>query len=147
MGPRPRCPVQQAMYTVVAAFVGARVIDVVQEAAYSARAVFIISDREPEIAKEIIEGVEALSGSWFAPLQPAVRNSYVERSKTRIAIFPFQEDRVPIEQLPLEWPTVPSMHPEEPTLNILLQVLSANRSSILDKAMCIDERLAGKCGG
>jgi len=59
--------VQQAMYTVVAVFIGARVIDVVQEAAYAARAVFIISDREPEIAKTIMahmdRGVTVLKGS------------------------------------------------------------------------------------
>jgi uncharacterized membrane-anchored protein YitT (DUF2179 family) len=59
--------VQQAMYTVVAVFIGARVIDVVQEAAYAARAVFIVSDREPEIAKKIMahmnRGVTVLKGS------------------------------------------------------------------------------------
>ncbi len=59
--------VQQAMYTVVAVFVGARVIDVVQDAAYSARAVFIISDQEPEIAKRIMahmnRGVTVLKGT------------------------------------------------------------------------------------
>lgn len=59
--------VQQAMYTVVAVFIGARVIDVVQEAAYAARAVFIVSDREPEIAKRIMahmnRGVTVLKGT------------------------------------------------------------------------------------
>jgi len=67
--------VQQAMYTVVAVFVGARVIDVVQETAYSARAVFIISDKEPEIAKRIMKhmnrGVTVLKG----------RGGYTDREK------------------------------------------------------------------
>ncbi|MER2172024.1 MAG: YitT family protein, partial [Psychrobacillus psychrodurans] len=38
------------MYTLVAVYVGARVIDFVQEGAYSARGAFIISERQNEIA-------------------------------------------------------------------------------------------------
>lgn len=45
--------VQQVMYTLVAVFVGARIIDFVQEAAYSARAVLVVSDHGLEIAKTI----------------------------------------------------------------------------------------------
>jgi uncharacterized membrane-anchored protein YitT (DUF2179 family) len=41
------------MYTLVALFVGARVIDFVQEGAYSARGAFIISNLQDEIAKKI----------------------------------------------------------------------------------------------
>jgi len=47
--------IQQVMYTLVAVFVGARIIDFVQEAAYSARAVLIVSDHSLEIAKSITE--------------------------------------------------------------------------------------------
>ncbi|KQL35698.1 MULTISPECIES: YitT family protein [Bacillaceae] len=43
------------MYTLVAVFVGARVIDFVQEGAYSARGAFIISDQQNEIADRISE--------------------------------------------------------------------------------------------
>ncbi|WP_419961932.1 YitT family protein [Psychrobacillus sp. BM2] len=43
------------MYTLVAVYVGARVIDFVQEGAYSARGAFIISDKQSEIADLITE--------------------------------------------------------------------------------------------
>ncbi len=56
----------QAMYTVVAVFVGTRIIDLVQEAAYSARALTVISDRAEAIALRIMEelgrGVTMLEG-------------------------------------------------------------------------------------
>ena len=54
------------MYTLVAVYVGARVIDFVQEGAYSARGAFIISDKQNEIADLITEklsrGVTILNG-------------------------------------------------------------------------------------
>lgn len=50
--------VQQAMYTLVAVFVGARLIDFVQEAAYAARAAFVISDRGRDIARKINEEMD-----------------------------------------------------------------------------------------
>ncbi len=57
---------QQAMYTVVAVFVGTRIIDVVQEAAYSARALTIVSDKSEEITKvimrELNRGVTMMHG-------------------------------------------------------------------------------------
>lgn len=76
--------VQQAMYTVVAVFIGTRVIDVVQEAAYTARAVFIVSDQEPEIAKRIMahmnRGVTVLKGSGgFTDKEKAVIYTVVSR--------------------------------------------------------------------
>jgi len=43
-----------AMYTLVAVFIGARVIDFVQEGAYAAKAVMIISDYSEEIAAKIM---------------------------------------------------------------------------------------------
>ncbi len=46
------------MYTLVALFVGARVIDFVQEGAYAARGAFIISDAQDEIAKKIAAEME-----------------------------------------------------------------------------------------
>ena len=47
-----------AMYTIVAVFVTARVIDFVQEAAYAGKAVFIISDSAAQIAQAIMEKLE-----------------------------------------------------------------------------------------
>lgn len=58
---------QQAMYTVVAVFVGTRIVDVVQEAAYSARAMTIVSDRAQDVAdaimKEMNRGVTMIHGA------------------------------------------------------------------------------------
>ncbi|MCL2823931.1 MAG: YitT family protein, partial [Polyangiaceae bacterium] len=45
---------QQVMYTAVAVFVGARLIDFVQEAAYAARAVLVVSESGREISKDIM---------------------------------------------------------------------------------------------
>lgn len=46
------------MYTLVALFVGARVIDFVQEGAYAARGAFIISEVQDEIATKITEEMD-----------------------------------------------------------------------------------------
>ncbi len=57
---------REAMYTLVAVFVGARVIDFMQEGAYAARGAWIISDQHDEIAGKINEkmdrGVTVLRG-------------------------------------------------------------------------------------
>lgn len=57
---------QEAMYTLVAVFVGARVIDFMQEGAYSARGAIIISEKNQEIAEKIMtemeRGVTVLKG-------------------------------------------------------------------------------------
>lgn len=60
---------KQAMYTLVAVFVGARVIDFMQEGAYSARGAMIISEKNEEIGRKIMEeldrGVTILKGYGF----------------------------------------------------------------------------------
>ncbi|PLS16332.1 hypothetical protein CVD28_17850 [Bacillus sp. M6-12] len=57
---------REAMYTLVAVFIGARVIDFMQEGAYSARGAMIISEKNSEIAekvmKELDRGVTVLKG-------------------------------------------------------------------------------------
>jgi len=57
---------REAMYTLVAVFVGARVIDFMQEGAYAAKGATIISDQYDEIAnrilKEMDRGVTILKG-------------------------------------------------------------------------------------
>jgi len=57
----------EGMYTLVAVFIGARVIDFIQEGAYAARGAMIISDKNKEIANKIISdmdrGVTVLHGS------------------------------------------------------------------------------------
>lgn len=46
---------ERAMYTLIAVFLAARVIDFVQEGAYAAKAATIISDHAPEIASRIMK--------------------------------------------------------------------------------------------
>jgi uncharacterized membrane-anchored protein YitT (DUF2179 family) len=57
----------RAMYTVVAIFVASRVIDFVQDAAYAARGVTIVSNRAGEVAERILgqmhRGVTMLQGN------------------------------------------------------------------------------------
>ncbi|MFB5281961.1 YitT family protein [Peribacillus sp. Hz7] len=57
---------REAMYTLVAVFIGARVIDFIQEGAYSARGAIIISEKNVEISKKIMRemdrGVTVLNG-------------------------------------------------------------------------------------
>ena len=49
---------REAMYTLVAVFVGAKVIDFMQEGAYSAKGATIISDKNEEIASEILDKLD-----------------------------------------------------------------------------------------
>ncbi|MFJ7928153.1 YitT family protein [Peribacillus sp. NPDC096622] len=49
---------REAMYTLVAVFIGARVIDFMQEGAYAARGAMIISDKNKEIAEKIMNDME-----------------------------------------------------------------------------------------
>ncbi|WP_400163759.1 YitT family protein [Brevibacillus sp. TJ4] len=56
---------ESAMYTLVVVFIAARVIDFLQEGAYAAKALTIVSDRATEIAQEVLNlgrGVTLLSG-------------------------------------------------------------------------------------
>ncbi|WP_462412019.1 YitT family protein [Neobacillus sp. Marseille-QA0830] len=57
---------KQAMYTLVAVFVSARVIDFIQEGTYSARGAMIISEKNDQISDKILQvmgrGVTALRG-------------------------------------------------------------------------------------
>ncbi len=46
---------QQFMYTLVAVFIGSRVIDIVQSGAYRAKALMVISDREAHISSAIMD--------------------------------------------------------------------------------------------
>ena len=60
---------KEAMYTLVAVFVGARVIDFMQEGAYSARGAMIISDNNKQIAEIIMtemgRGITVLDGHGY----------------------------------------------------------------------------------
>ena len=61
--------VREALYTLVAVFVAARVVDFIQEGAYSARGAMIISNKNDQIAEKIIKeldrGVTVLNGYGY----------------------------------------------------------------------------------
>ncbi len=90
------------------------------------------------------EQVFELAERWFGALPPIRAVPRVEGRTAGLArpARLVQEDRVEVPQLTLAWPTVPAWHPDEPALNLLSEVLSANRAAVLDKALCVDEELA-----
>ncbi|MHC0036131.1 YitT family protein [Pseudoneobacillus sp. C159] len=68
---------REAMYTLVAVFVGAKVIDFIQEGAYSARGAMIISEHNSKIADKIMQemerGVTVLKGyGYFTKIEREV---------------------------------------------------------------------------
>ncbi|MBO8162975.1 MAG: YitT family protein [Brevibacillus sp.] len=82
---------ESAMYTLVAVFIAARVIDFVQEGAYAGKALTIISDKTSDIANQILElgrgvtmlsGKGAFSGSKKEVLYCVVSRNEVMRMKT-----------------------------------------------------------------
>src|SRR5262245_7187268 len=81
---------------------------------------------------------------WFGGLPPGppVERPAPEPARLGETRRMVLEDRVQQPQLTLAWPTVPLGHPDEAALDLLADVLSANRSSVLDRALMIDEALA-----
>ena len=67
------------MYTLVAVFIATRVIDFMQEGAYSARGAMIISESEQEIADKILQemdrGVTVLKG--YGSLQNKIKEVFI----------------------------------------------------------------------
>jgi uncharacterized membrane-anchored protein YitT (DUF2179 family) len=77
---------KEAMYTLVAVFVGARVIDFIQEGAYAAKAAMIISEKNAEIANRIIKeldrGATVLNGrGTFTGAQKEVLYCVIARNE------------------------------------------------------------------
>jgi uncharacterized membrane-anchored protein YitT (DUF2179 family) len=77
---------QQAMYTLVAVFVGAKVIDFIQEGSYSARGAMIISEHNDKIADKILHemerGVTVLKGyGYFTKMDREVLYCVVGRNE------------------------------------------------------------------
>jgi len=94
-------------------------------------------DVDPAQALELAE-------RWFGPLPrgPEVQPLspwpvVLDGDRARVL-----EDDVAQPQLSLVWPTVEAWHPDEPALNLLADALSANRSSLLDRRLILEEELA-----
>jgi zinc protease len=94
-------------------------------------------DVEPERAFDLVE-------RWFGELRGPAGVPAPEPRPAPLAASPrlVSEDRVEVPQLTLAWPTVPAWHADEPALNLLSEVLSANRASILDRVLLVEEELA-----
>ncbi|KMK76703.1 YitT family protein [Alkalihalobacillus pseudalcaliphilus] len=85
---------REAMYTLVAVFIAARVIDFIQQGAYSAKAAFIISEKNTEIAQKILtemdrgatilKGKGSFSGSDKEILYCVVGRNELIRLKTLV---------------------------------------------------------------
>ena len=88
----------------------------------------------------------ALAERWFGsiPAGPPVERPRPEAAHLRATRRVVLEDRVQQPQLTLCWPTVPDGHPDEPALELLGDVLSANKSSVLDRALMIERELASR---
>lgn len=77
---------REAMYTLVAVFISAKVIDFMQQGAYSGKAAFIISDKSKEISTCILEqmgrGVTVLKGTGsFSGLDKEILYCVVSRNE------------------------------------------------------------------
>jgi zinc protease len=94
-------------------------------------------DFEPAHALALVE-------RWFGALPPGppVARPAAEPARLACTQRVVLEDRVQQPQLTLCWPTVPDGHPDEAALECLADVLSANKSSVLDRALMIDQELA-----
>jgi zinc protease len=93
-------------------------------------------DFEPAAALALVE-------RWFGSLArgPAVEKpapAPAQLAATRRLVL---EDRVQQPQLTLAWPTVELGHPDEAALDLLADYLSASRSSVLDRALELEEEL------
>lgn len=88
--------VKQAVYTLVAVFVGAKVIDLVQEAGYSMRKVMIISESYERIAQHILEAMNR--GVTLVP----ARGAYTGQPKTVIYTLVSRSESVRMKRFILD---------------------------------------------
>ncbi len=90
------------------------------------------------------DNVRAQVEKYFGPIprgpgvdRPAPRPVALDAVK-RVVL----EDRVQLAQLAFTWPSAPERTPDDAALQVLAAVLSANKSSVLDRALRVDEQLA-----
>ncbi|TDJ72010.1 MAG: insulinase family protein [Planctomycetota bacterium] len=94
-------------------------------------------DIDPEAVKGLIVRYFASIPRGPEVVLPPPRPARLEQTRRVV-----QEDRVQLPQISIAWPTVERFHEDEAAVDVLCQILSANRSSILDRALTIDEPLA-----
>jgi zinc protease len=86
----------------------------------------------------------ALAKKYFGPIPrgPQVPRPLPRPTRLEQDLRLVLEDAVQLPQLSLTWPSVPRGHADEAPMVMLAAVLSANKASILDRALTIDETLA-----
>ena len=96
-------------------------------------------DFDPARALELVE-------RYFGPIPrgPAVESPVPQPAGLAATRRVVLEDRVQLPQLNLSWPTVAAGHPDEAALDLLADVLSANKSALLDRVMEIEEELVSQ---
>ncbi|HED65495.1 MAG TPA: insulinase family protein [Planctomycetes bacterium] len=94
-------------------------------------------DFDPDEALAMVE-------RYFGPIprgpeveKPPVRDAHLDADRRVV-----MEDRVQLPQVTMVWPTVAMGNEQEATVNLLSDVLSANRSSILDHVLMEQEEIA-----
>ncbi len=70
---------------------------------------------------------------------PALHPAKLEQD-TRVVI----EDRVKLPQVTVSWHSAPQFSEDDPALNMLASILSANKASLLNKSLMIDRSLANE---
>ncbi|HYN63263.1 MAG TPA: pitrilysin family protein, partial [Candidatus Limnocylindrales bacterium] len=90
--------------------------------------------------KQALALVQRYFGS--IPSGPAVPRPLPRPTRLDHTVRLAMEDAVQLPQISWTWPSVPRGHADEAAMVMLSAVLSANKASILDKALTIDETLA-----
>ncbi len=96
-------------------------------------------DFDPREVKRLIERYFGSIPRGPAVQKPAPQPITLEHIR-RLVI----EDRIQQPQLSMVWPTVEAWHPDEAALNLLTDVVSANKSSLFDRVLMIEEQLASR---
>ena len=96
-------------------------------------------DIDPEVALAMVEKYFGAIPRGPEVADPEPRPVTLAHTK-RVVI----EDKVQVPELTLTWPTVEIGHADEAALDLLARLLAGSKSSILDQALTIDERLASQ---
>jgi zinc protease len=101
----------------------------------------IVGDFEPAQAKQWV-------AKYFGDIP---RNKPIVRPQVRLVTMANEkrlvfEDRAQIPRLTLSWPTVGESHPDDHVLDVLASVLSASRTSRLQKELVYDRQWAASVG-
>jgi zinc protease len=90
--------------------------------------------------EEVVSMVKKYFGSL--PRGPAVEKPLPRLVKLLESKRLVMEDKVKLPQISITWPAVPNYTGDDAALDFLASILAANKSSVLERALTIDEQLA-----